>query len=98
MSTNDTVTATVYLQLAPDVNERVSDTSPYWLRGARVINATQNRATKPKGGTVEVKLEIRVPKAAFLPLQPEAVVVIPTELTTAHPVVVEATDANEGAN
>ena len=96
MSTNpDTVRATVFLQVAPETAHWLSEESPNYIQGAKVVNATQSRSKKPRGGTVEVKLTIEIPKAAFLPLRPEAIVVVPESMTVAHPVEVEAFDANE---
>ncbi|ARC56010.1 hypothetical protein AS850_02845 [Frondihabitans sp. 762G35] len=91
---SDSVQATVYLQLEPVHNYLPRD-NPQSLIGAKVVGLTQKKAAKPRGGTVEVKLTIQVPKGAFLPLRPEAVIVIPQELTQAHPITVDATDPNE---
>lgn len=92
---SESVKATVYLQVQPDYWNYADRDDIKSIRGAKVVGSTQNKATKPKPGTVEVKLTIEVPKGAFLPLRPEAVVVIPESLTNPHPVVVEALDANE---
>lgn len=91
---NETVRATVYLQVAPEINQWASEDSLYRISGAKVVNSTQSRAKKPQPGTVEVKLTVEIPKAAFLPLRPEAVVVVPESMTTPHPIEVEAEDAN----
>lgn len=95
----ETVKATVYLQVQPvytywAASRREFDT-PDSIEGAKVVGSTQNRSQKPKQGTVEVKITVELPKGAFLPLRPEAIVVIPETLTTPHPVQVEAEDANE---
>ena len=97
---NDTgnVRATVYLQVLPEYtywakNRREFD-KPASIEGAKIVGYTQNKAQKPKPGTVEVKLTIEVPKGAFLPLRPESIVIIPESLTQPHPVEVEALDAN----
>ncbi len=96
---DETIKATAYLQVQPEYswlakNLREFD-KPGSIVGAKVIGATQNRSQKPKPGTVEVKITIEIPKGAFLPLRPEAIVVIPEALTTPHPIEVEAEDANE---
>ena len=94
----ETVKATVYLQVEPEYPRWVSGNNRDDIRaiqGARVVGSTQNRSRSPKPGTVEVKITIEVPKSAFLPLRPEAVVVIPEALTTPHPIEVEALDPNE---
>ena len=96
---NETVRATVYLQVQPEYtywakNRREFD-KPGSIEGAKVVGSTQNRSQKPKPGTVEVKITVEIPKGAFLPLRPEAIVVIPGVLTQPHPITVEAEDANE---
>jgi len=92
---NDTVRATVYLQVAPEINRWASEDSVHRIGGAKVVNSTQSRARKPQAGTLEVKLTVEIPKAAFLPLRPAAVVVVPESMTQPHPIEVEAQDANE---
>ncbi|MEA1264226.1 hypothetical protein MicroSTF_14375 [Microbacterium sp. STF-2] len=96
---NETVRATVYLQVQPEYTWRAKQRheydSPSAIEGAKVIGSTQNKAQKPKPGTVEVKITVELPKGVFLPLRPEAIVVIPETLTQPHPITVEAADANE---
>ncbi|PRB08594.1 hypothetical protein CQ047_11985 [Microbacterium sp. MYb72] len=96
---NETVKATVYLQVQPEYSywakQRRELDTPTAIDGAKVVGYTQNKAQKPKPGTVEVKITVELPKGAFLPLRPEAIVVIPETLTQPHPVTVEASDANE---
>ncbi|MBM3714897.1 MAG: hypothetical protein FJW64_04045 [Actinobacteria bacterium] len=96
---SETVRATVYLQVQPEYTWSAKQTrkfdEPSAIRSAKVIGSTQNKSQKPKPGTVEVKVTVEMPKGAFLPLRPEAIVVIPENLTTPHPVTVEAEDANE---
>jgi len=93
---NQNVRATVYLQVAPEYNRWQSDHSkPESVAGAKVVRSTQKRSAAPEPGTVEVKLTIELPKTAFTPLAPEAIVVIPETLTMPHPIEVEAVDANE---
>jgi hypothetical protein len=91
----ETVRATVYLQVAPDRNTYMPADDVRSIAGAKVVASTQGKSSKPKAGTVEVKLTIELPKAAFLALRPEAVVVIPATLTQPHPVTVEAVDAHD---
>ncbi|QDZ15799.1 hypothetical protein [Humibacter ginsenosidimutans] len=94
---SETVKAIVYLQVQPEISgyswERDTIAS---VKGAKVVGSTQNRSQRPKPGTVEVKLTVEIPKSAFLPLRPEAIVVVPESLTAPHPIEVEAEDANEG--
>lgn len=98
MADPEFVDATVYLQVAPEYNQWVgvqNRDKPSAIVGAKVVNSTQSRSQKPKPGTVEVKIAVRIPKGAFLPLRPEAIVIIPESMTQPHPVEVEALDANE---
>lgn len=45
------------------------------LEGAKVERITQSRPqSMPKGGGVVVRLTVRIPSPAFLPLSPEAVI------------------------
>ncbi|MDR6142063.1 hypothetical protein QE375_001617 [Microbacterium foliorum] len=93
---NENVRATVYLQVAPEVSRFYPRDDSRSIQGAKVVGSTQKRSSKPQGGTVEVKLTVEIPKAAFLPLRPEAIVIVPESMTTPHPIEVEASDANEG--
>lgn len=68
--------ATVYLQIEPEwyhIGARAT------LTGAKPVRMTRTKPSRPVGGTVLVKLILRIPDAAFLPLQPEAVVVLPDD-------------------
>jgi hypothetical protein len=82
------VDATFYAQVEP-IWSRYNRTR---LEGAKVVTLTQKKPDSPRGGTVTVKLTVRVPAAAFLPLQPEAVVVVPDDMTATTPVVAVAED------
>lgn len=91
-----TVTATAYLQVEPEWSGYMPDRDdPSDVRGAKVVTATQKRSPKPRPGTVEVKVTIEIPRAAFVALHPEATIVIPESFTIPHPVVVEAVNPNE---
>lgn len=92
MSQPSHVDATFYAQVEPEWRGYVSGTGDRRLVGAKVVRLTQNRPEQPKGGTVLVKLTVRVPAGAFLPLRPEAVVVIPDDMTVTTPVEVLAED------
>lgn len=87
----DTVDATFFAQVDPDWYQHNSWSDPH-LRGAKVVTTTQKKPARPKGGTVLVKLTIRLPVAAFLPLRPEVVVVIPGNMTEVSPIEVIAED------
>lgn len=60
------------------------------VKRAKVVGLTQKRPESPRRGTVTVKLTLRIPESAFLPLRPEAIVVIPDEMTQANPIEVIA--------
>lgn len=95
---NNTVRATAYLRLRPEYRRYYSAAprdTPDAISGAKVVGATQNKSQHPKPGTVEVKLTIEIPKGAFLPLRPEAIVIVPESMAQPHPLTVEAEDANE---
>jgi hypothetical protein len=88
-----TVDVTFYVQLAPTWFPGSYGTPR--LRGAKAVRVTSKRPPDPFGGAVVVKLTVRVARAAFLPLCPEAVVVIPDELTGAKAVEVLAEAPDE---
>lgn len=92
----DTHDATFYVQLEPEWSgRRDPSTGERKLRGVKATRITQGRPERPMPGTVVIKLTTRIPDAAFLPLRPEAVIEIPTDLTVANPVEVTATDPQE---
>lgn len=80
------VDATFYAQVEPEYGRWDNES----VIGAKVVRISQKKPASPIGGTVTVKLTIRVPKVAFGPLAPEAIVVVPTDLTEAHPITVTA--------
>lgn len=84
--------ATFYAQVEPEWSSWSNGAGEKTLRGAKVVGITQKKPSKQKGGTVLVKLTIRVPDGAFMPLRPEAIVVIPDDMTVTEPVLVEAGD------
>lgn len=88
MGNQGSVDATFYAQVEPEYGRWDNET----VTGAKVVRIGQRKPVNPIGGTVTVKLTIRVPKAAFAPLAPEAIVVVPETLTDPHPVTVEAED------
>lgn len=89
---NETVDATFYVQLEPEWSQFTSHaTGEKDVVDAKMARATITRVT-PKAGTITVKLTVRLPKAAFLPLRPEAVIEIPADLLHATPVEVIAQD------
>jgi hypothetical protein len=92
MRTTRSVDATFYAQVEPEWGRSASYDPEPPIRRVRVARITLTRPDRPKPGVVVVKLTLRIPAAAFYPLQPEAVVEIPTELTQPFPVSVVAGD------
>ena len=92
-----TIDVPVYLQVEPRRRAWNYDTrrNDGPARDAAVVATTARRPAKPRAGTVVVKVTLRIPAAAFEPLRPEAVVVIPTDLTEPHPIEVEAQDPTD---
>jgi hypothetical protein len=91
----DHVNATFYAQVQPTFGRRYDAArheSVECVRSAKVVSITQSRPERPRPGVVVVKLAIRIPEAAFLPLRPEAIVVIPEDMTAPYPIEVEAGD------
>src|SRR3954447_25117122 len=87
--------STFYLQLEPLWSRRSGQDGERMPLGFKPVGVTQNRPQSPRAGSVTVKLTVAIPPAAFLPLRPEAEIVIPASLMEINPVVVEAT-APEG--
>ena len=81
--------ATFYLQVEP---EFISHGQDEVVRGIHAVALTQKRPRSPKRGTVLMKLTVRVPDAAFLPLRPEVVIVVPQAMTEALPIEVTVGD------
>lgn len=81
--------ATFYVQVEPEWGWG-QDPPVNRIKAAGV---TQKKPTRPKPGTVLVKLTLRIPDNAFKPLRPEAVVVVPEDMTVANlPIHAEAED------
>lgn len=88
-----THTASFYLQIEPEWGHYVDrDTGERKVWGAKAVGITQKRPSKPKAGSVVVKLSVEIPEGAFLPLRPEAVITIPESLTQPYPIEVTAED------
>lgn len=64
------------------------------LAAIKVTKVTQSKPNRSaRLGTVTVKLTLDIPDAAFLPLRPEAIIVVPEDMVAANlPITVEATD------
>lgn len=80
------VAATYWLQVEP----RWGGGNPRVLVGAKATRLSQNRPDRPGSGTVLVKMTVMVPRSAFQPLRPEAVVVVPDGMAETIPIHVEA--------
>jgi hypothetical protein len=82
---NDYVHVTCYAQVEPTWQYSNRDLTKS-VKGASVVRLTQTHPRQPIGGTVLVKLALKIPSAAFVPLQ-AATAVVPLE--AALPVLVE---------
>jgi hypothetical protein len=83
------IDATFFAQVEPEFVRHFGEER---VRKAKVVGLTQQRPERPRRGVIVVKLTIRIPEAAFLPLRPEAIVVIPEGMTAPYPIEVEAGD------
>jgi len=85
--------AEFYVQIEPEFSNYVNRDGERSLRGIKAVGITQKRPVKPRRGVVIAKLTLRIPSAAFLPLRPEAIVVVPQSMVATSPIEVEAGDA-----
>lgn len=85
---------TFYVQVSPEFY-RYDSTR---LSKIRATALTQKRPTSVRGrnGTVTVKLTLDIPDEAFMPLQPEAVIKVPSDLVAITPIEIEAGDPYDG--
>ncbi|PXY33582.1 hypothetical protein BAY59_10905 [Prauserella coralliicola] len=60
-----------------------------YVSDLKVVKSTQRKPEIVEPGCVVVKIELRVPRAAFQPLKPSAIVTVPEELVQ-HVVEAEA--------
>ena len=91
------IETTFYLDIVPQFGNVWIPGKGRSQRGVTKITVkgvTQSRPQKPKG--VIVKLTLRFNEAAFMPLEPAAVIVIPDSMT-ATTIEVEAEDPNDQA-
>lgn len=86
--------AAFYVQLEPVFGYGTDPaTGERHIRGAKAVGITQSRPSKPKPGTIAVRLEVLVPQSLFLPLRPAAIIALPEDLAVlATPVEVTAKD------
>lgn len=82
--------AAFYIQVRPEFLRAFNGGQR--LKAIKAVAMTQHRPARPQPGTVLVKLTLRIPDAAFMPLRPEAIVIVPENLTEAGAIEVEASD------
>lgn len=78
---SDTVETTAYMVVTPTFSKyRKTVDGEYAVESVKATKITQ---TKPKGalapGAVVIKVKIRLPKSAFMPLAPSVVIDIPED-------------------
>ena len=61
------------------------------VQSAKVVRVTQGKPAILQVDQIAVKVTIELPTAAFDPLEPQAIIVVPEELIQ-HPVTVEASE------
>lgn len=85
--------AVAYLQIQgrPPGNE-----SDWSQNQATAVRLTTTKPTRPISGAVVVKVRIQIPKTAFEPLQPEAIIQVPEDLVQ-RPILVDAQDPEDDA-
>lgn len=64
--------------------------------GARIFAMRVGRPTRLERDQVAVKVTVRLPAAAFDPLQPTALITVPEDLIQRGPIEVDAADATDG--
>lgn len=82
--------ATFYVQIEPEWSRWVNSNGDRWIRALKAAGMTQRWPNRPRPGTVTVKVSVRIPDAAFLPLRPEAVIVLNEDMVEVNPIEVEA--------
>ena len=88
MSGNDVRVATAYLQI-----EGKNPGPGYDYGTQAIVRGVHNKAPHSvKPGCIVVKVKLRIPKEAWEPFAPEAVIDVPAELIQ-RPIQVEAVDA-----
>lgn len=92
--------AVVFLQVEPTFGRTYSHAKGDYveeIRSIKIINSTQDRPRRPKGGTVTAKVTLRIPDAALLPFAPEAVITVPEGLVITNPIEVTVEDPDAEA-
>jgi hypothetical protein len=88
---------TFYVQIEPEWSAYAAKNGDPVLRAIKAKRMTQSRPNDPLGGSVMVKLTVEVPDGAFMPLRPEAVIVVPENFVKQNPIQVIAEDPDEPA-
>jgi hypothetical protein len=84
--------ATFYVQVEPIWSRVIRADGEHYLTSIKAERITKSRPARPLPGSVTVKLTLDIPNAAFYPLRPEVVVVVPDSLVQANPIRVEVED------
>lgn len=66
------------------------------IDAVRAIAIRRSRPSKLERDEIAIKVTIEIPDAAFNPITPSALIVVPTDLALPGPIGVEAVDANDG--
>lgn len=66
--------------------------------GTRIVAMRVGRPSRLEKDQVAVKVTVRLPAAAFDPLQPTALITVPEDLIQRGPIQVDAADATDGAS
>lgn len=84
--------ATFYVQIEPIWSRWTNASGDKVLNSIKAVGITQTRPTRPRSGVIVAKLTLRVPGSAFMPLRPEAIVVVPEDMVITSPLEVAAED------
>lgn len=87
---SETVDATAYLTVE-GIRWRHGNKA---VRSAKVARVTQGRPSNLAADQVAVRVTVRLPAAAFDPLRPDTLIVVPEDLIQ-RPVEVEATEGGD---
>lgn len=85
-------TATFYVQIEPEWSRYPNENGDKTVSAIKAIAVTQKQPRSPRGGTLSMKLSVEVPDGAFMPLRPEAVIVIPEGMAIVNPIEVTVED------
>lgn len=87
---------TFYVQIEPEFSRYRTRNGEPEISKIKATAINQNRPQHPRSGSVVIKLTIEVPESAFMPLRPEAVIVLnEDQLMNADAITVHAEDPHE---